>query len=125
MNLNVNRLVNASFAGLAVVVFLFIRQIAELVWHIAKLPVPADLPATPADIIAFVAGILTFIIMKKNAKATQFTGEVIVELSKVTWPPKKETLLSGVVVSVMVAVCALILFTFDTLWGTLVKMFYQ
>jgi preprotein translocase SecE subunit len=125
MNLNVNRLVNVSFAGLGIVVFLFIRQIAEVVWHLSRLPVPTEWPVTPADLIAFAAGVAVFVVLKKNNKTSTFTSEVIVELSKVTYPPRKETLLSGVVVSIMVAVCAMILFGFDTLWGTMVKLLYQ
>jgi len=125
MSLNINRLVNVSFAGVALVVFLFFRQIVETAWHIAKLPIPQDLPVMPAELIAFVIAVAAFIILKKNVRASRFANEVIVELSKVTWPPRKETLLSGVVVTIMVAICALILFGFDTLWGTLVKVLYQ
>ncbi|MBI2975236.1 MAG: preprotein translocase subunit SecE, partial [Deltaproteobacteria bacterium] len=47
------------------------------------------------------------------------------ELAKVTWPPKKETLLSTAVIAIMVAICSMIIFGFDTLWGTVVKLLYQ
>lgn len=110
--------------GLGVVVWLFVKHIADTVWGVARLPVPQSWPMTPADLIALVAAVTVFIILKKNQKVNSFVGEVVVELEKVTWPPKKETLLSSVVVSVMVAICAVILFAFDTMWGTLVKLLY-
>jgi preprotein translocase subunit SecE len=92
---------------------------------VAKLPVPQDWPFTPADLIGAVAAVAVFIILKRHKKVNQFSSEVLTELSKVTWPPKKETILSTVVIAVMVAICSVILFSFDTLWGTLVKLLYQ
>jgi preprotein translocase subunit SecE len=87
--------------------------------------VPQSWPLTPADVIALVSAVAVFVILRRNNKVTSFVDEVIVELEKVTWPPKKETLLSTVVVAVMVAISAALLFGFDTLWGTLVKLLYQ
>lgn len=123
--INTQRIVNIGFGGLAVVLGIFVRQIADLIWGIVRLPIPQDLPFTPADAIGFAVAIITFFVLRRHQKANTFTNEVVVELSKVTWPPKKETLLSTVVVGVMVGICAVILFAFDTLWGTVVKLFYQ
>lgn len=70
-------------------------------------------------------GLGTFFILLKSAKVNSFTNEVITELGKVTWPNRKETVLSTGVVSVLVGICAMILFGFDVLWGAVVKVFYQ
>jgi preprotein translocase subunit SecE len=123
--INTQRIVNVGFGGLAIVLGIFVRQIADLVWGITRLPMPQSLPFAPADAIGFAVAAITFFVLRRHQKANMFTNEVVVELSKVTWPPKKETLLSTVVVSVMVGICAVILFAFDTLWGTAVKLFYQ
>lgn len=123
--MNNQRIVDASFAALGVVGGYFVRQVADMLWGILKLPLLQNWPLSPADLLGVVIAIAVFIIFRKNTKTNAFTNEVLVELSKVTWPPRKETLLSTVVVTIMVAICALILFGFDTLWGTLVKVLYQ
>ncbi|OGQ06854.1 MAG: preprotein translocase subunit SecE [Deltaproteobacteria bacterium RIFCSPLOWO2_12_FULL_40_28] len=55
-------------------------------------------------------------------KISAFVNDVVVELGKVTWPQRKETVLSAVVVIVMVGIASVFLFTFDTLWGSLVQV---
>lgn len=119
------KIINGAFVGLAVVVWFLVRQIADTVWGLVKLPYPADWPVTPADLIGTVSAIAVFIILKRHQRVNEFSTEVLAELSKVTWPVKKETLLSTVVVCVMVAICSLMLFGFDTIWGTVVKLLYQ
>lgn len=124
MNTN-KKIINGALAGLAIVIWFLMRQVADTVWDIFRLPLPQNLPVAPSDLIGAVIAAAVFIIIKRYQKMNEFMDEAVTELSKVTWPPKKETLLSAVVVSGMVAVCALILFAFDTLWGTVVKLFYQ
>ncbi len=123
--MNNQRIVDGAFAALGVVGGYFVRQVADMLWGILKLPLLQDWPLSPADMMGIVVAVAIFIIFRKNTKTNTFTNEVLVELSKVTWPPRKETLLSTVVVTIMVAICSLILFGFDTLWGTLVKVLYQ
>ncbi|MBI2341757.1 MAG: preprotein translocase subunit SecE [Deltaproteobacteria bacterium] len=123
--MNNARWVNISFVVLGVVAFLFMRQAADVAWTLLKLPVPSDWPVVPADLIGAAAGVAVFFVLKKNRKAGDFFNEVVAELAKVTWPPKKETLLSTAVIAIMVAICSMIIFGFDTLWGTVVKLLYQ
>ncbi len=122
---NTKRIVNIGFVALAAVVGYFVLQVTDTLWGVFRFHAPQDLPFTPAQLIGVVAGVIVFILVKRNNRIVQFCDEVVAELAKVTWPPKKETLLSTVVVSIMVGICALILFCFDTLWGTLVKLLYQ
>ncbi|PIR20484.1 MAG: preprotein translocase subunit SecE [Deltaproteobacteria bacterium CG11_big_fil_rev_8_21_14_0_20_47_16] len=49
-------------------------------------------------------------------------NEVAQELSKVTWPPRKETVVSAGVIAVLVGIVSLILVGFDTLWQKLVGL---
>jgi preprotein translocase subunit SecE len=122
--MNNQRIVDGAFGALGVVGGYFVRQVADTLWGILRLPLPQEWPVSPSDLMGIASAVAIFIIFRKNAKANTFTNEVLVELSKVTWPPRKETLLSTVVVTIMVAICSLILFGFDTLWGTLVKVLY-
>jgi preprotein translocase subunit SecE len=49
-------------------------------------------------------------------------NEVMVELSRVTWPTQKETTTSTIVVIVMVVISGLILGFLDYLWTALLKL---
>jgi len=104
---------------------LLFREILQTVWVLARLPIPADWVVSPVDMLAGAVGLVTFLVLLRNAKVNSFTNEVITELGKVTWPNKKETVLSTGVVSVLVGICAVILFGFDMIWGSVVKVFYQ
>jgi len=105
--------------------WLLFREIFQSVWVLADLPAPHDWVLSPPDFIAIGGGIAIFVILLKNTRVNTFTNEVINELGKVVWPNRKETVISTGVVSVLVGICAIILFLFDTLWGTLVRIFYQ
>lgn len=119
------RIIVSTFALAGVVGWFVVRSVLDTVWGVARLPIKADWAIEPPDIAGIAAGIAVFVLLFYNQKANTFLDEVVGELSKVTWPPRKETVLSAGVVSVMVAICALILFTFDTLWGSVVKLLYQ
>jgi len=105
--------------------WLLFREIVATLWVVAHLPIPEGWIVLPSDMIAAVLGITTFVILLKNQRVVIFTNEVITELSKVVWPNRKETVISTGVVSVLVAICAVILFSFDMVWGALVRIFYQ
>lgn len=105
--------------------WLLFREIMATVWVVARLPLPADWIMAPSDMIAAAVGLSTFVVLLRNEKVNTFVNEVITELAKVTWPNRKETVLSTGVVSVLVGICSIILFGFDMLWGALVKILYQ
>lgn len=118
------RWIQISYLFLAALTWWFFFHFMDTVWDIANIPVPADWFLMPAQIVAFIAAIIVFIVLQRNEKINQFSNEVATELSKVTWPERKETLLSAGVISIMIAICALILFAFDSIWGTVVKLVY-
>jgi preprotein translocase subunit SecE len=70
-----------------------------------------------------VAGIATYIAWKNEelfALATEVTGE----LRKVTWPSRKETVQSTIVVIVTTIVSSLLLGFFDGVWAWATRMIY-
>jgi preprotein translocase SecE subunit len=69
--------------------------------------------------IAISAGL--FGILYRNARTTQFMNEVMVELSRVTWPTQKETSSATVVVIVMVIISGMILGLLDYTWTQLLR----
>jgi preprotein translocase SecE subunit len=119
------KIVSLIYLACGLVSWLLFRELVAAIWVVAHLPMPVDWVVAPADLIAAAMGVATFVILWRNARVVAFTNEVLTELGKVVWPARKETALSTGVVSVLVAICAVILFFFDMMWGALVRIFYQ
>jgi len=117
--------ISLIYLACAVITWLITREIVATIWAIAHLPQLVDWMISPSDIIAAVIALIGFVILLKNEKINIFTNEVITELAEVTWPKPKETVMSTVVVSVLVGICAGILFSFDMFWGLLIRIFYN
>ena len=117
--------VSLIYLACGFVAWMLFREMFASIWVIARLPMPADWMVSPVDMLAVVMGIVTFVVLLKNQRVNTFTNEVLTETGKVTWPNRKETVLSTGVVSVLVGICAVILFGFDMLWGAIVRVFYQ
>jgi preprotein translocase subunit SecE len=60
----------------------------------------------------------------KNERLYELAGEVVTELSKVTWPTREETFTSTIVVIVTVIVSSLFLGVFDWIWAALARFIY-
>lgn len=60
-------------------------------------------------IFSFVIGAILFIALYRSEKINQFMNEVVVELSRVTWPTQKDTGSATVVVIIMVVASGLVL----------------
>jgi preprotein translocase SecE subunit len=117
--------ISLIYLACSFLLWLFARELTQTVWLVAKLPMPADWIVSPPEMVAIGIGLANFVILLRNAQVNAFTNEVITELAKVVWPNGKETVLSTGVVSVLVGICSMILFMFDMLWGSLVRMLYQ
>jgi preprotein translocase SecE subunit len=57
-----------------------------------------------------------------NSKAVNFVDDVFSEAHKVTWPNLETTAKSTVVVSIMIAIAAGVLFAIDWVWGVFFKV---
>ncbi len=117
--------VSLIYLACGLVAWMLSREMFASIWVIARLPMPADWIVSPIDMLAVVMGIATFVVLLKNQRVNTFTNEVLTETGKVTWPNRKETVLSTGVVSVLVGICAVILVGFDMLWGAIIRVFYQ
>ncbi len=119
------KLVSLIYLACGFVAWLIFRELFATVWALAHLPQPVDWVLAPSEIVAIVLGVLTFVVLVRNKLVNTFTNDTITELGKVTWPNRKETVISTGVVSVLVGIAAGILFGFDVLWGALIRIFYQ
>ena len=117
--------VNIGFSLIALVVFFVSKQVMLLVFDLFRLPVFDEWVVSLPVITALVLGLVTFFGLKKWNAANQFGLEVVSELAKVTWPLRKETLVSTVIVAIMVGIASLFLVTFDTVWAFLTTKFFS
>ena len=115
--------VDLSMALTGVAFWFLLRQMFGQVWEVFRLPLYSEWPVQLPSVAALVLALLAFALTKRNKKTMTFLDEVSIELAKVTWPKGKDTLASTGVIIVMVGIASVILFLFDTLWGTLTKSF--
>ena len=116
--MNPKRWVFLSYGLTAVVLFFVFRQMLGVVWDYFRWPLFEEWVVTLPDLVSLGFAGFSFIGLRQNQKATDFMLDVVAELSKVTWPMRKETLVSAVIVVIMVGIASVILSVFDTVWGT-------
>jgi len=107
-----NKIVHLMFAVGALLAAFLLSKTGDWVWsYFAK---PNELVINGvALLIAASAAVIAY----KNERVFAAATEVTRELEKVTWPTRKETSAATIVVIVTVAIAAIILFTFDYIWG--------
>ena len=71
-----------------------------------------------ASILAFAA---LFFGLYRNREVNKFMNEVMVELSRVSWPTQQEAGASTFVVVVMVLISGVVLWVLDNVWVALLK----
>lgn len=71
--------------------------------------------------LAVLAGGLLFVGLYRSEQANQFMNEVVVELSRVTWPTTKDTSSATMIVIVMVLISGIVLGLLDYCWIQLLK----
>jgi len=72
-------------------------------------------------ISVLVAGII-FVLLYRHEKANVFMNEVMMELSRVSWPTQKETSSATMVVVIMVMISGMVLGFLDYLWTELLRL---
>jgi preprotein translocase subunit SecE len=112
-----NKYVHLMFAIGTLVLAFLLAKTTEWVWsYVAK---PNDLIINGAAVlVAVTAGYLAY----RNERVFAAAYDVTTELEKVTWPSRKETYAATIVVIVTVSISSIILWGFDTLWGTLANL---
>ena len=110
--------VNLSYLALAVLVAFVVFSLG------LKISSTWDMEARVKNLelilrgVSLVLGALVFRFLSKNEDTNQFMNEVVVELSRVTWPTQKETSSATVVVIIMVLISGMVLGFLDYVWTT-------
>ena len=125
--LGVERWVQFAYAACAVTLAWFLIKSSTAVWTILADNVDA-VPEPNSTMIAVGAGLVAFIsavIAYRSTKIHTFVLEVCVELSKVTWPTRKETWSQTVVVLIVSVIAAIILGVYDAVWSHITDLIYN
>ena len=125
--LRVERWVQFAYAACAITLAWFLIKSSTAIWTILADTVDA-VPEPNATIIAVGAGLvalMTAVIAYRSQKIHTFVVEVCVELSKVTWPTRKETWSQTIVVIIVSIIAAIILGVFDAVWSQITDFIYN
>ena len=125
--LGVERWVQFAYAACAITLAWFLIKSSTAVWTILADNVDA-VPEPNATLISVASGLIAFIaavIAYRSKKVHTFVVEVCVELSKVTWPTRKETWSQTIVVVIVSIIAAIILGVFDGIWSTITDLIYN
>ena len=119
VTLGLERWVQFAFVVIAFATFFIGAKLIEFVW---------DYFASPNDLVvtgsAAIIGVLTGFLLYRHPRVSVLANEVAGELSKVTWPSRKETSRSTLVVIVTSIIAAFYLGVFDSLWSAFTDLIY-
>jgi preprotein translocase subunit SecE len=117
--LGLERWVQFGFVLLAGVTFFIGDKLITLIWSYFAEPNGTIVSGASAII-----GILTGYLLYRHPKLNPLAHEVAGELAKVTWPSRKETWTSTVVVIITSIIAAAYLGAFDAIWSGFTDLIY-
>jgi preprotein translocase subunit SecE len=118
--LGLNRWVQYVFVVIAALVLWIADKLILLVWQIWA--EPNDVVAT---VLSAALGVTTALVLYRTEKSHRLVVDVVSELSKVTWPSRKETYASTIVVIVTSIIAAAVVGSFDFVWSAITDLLYK
>jgi len=125
--LGVERWVQFAYAACAIALAWVLIKSSNAIWTILADSVDA-VPEPNATAIAVGAGLVAFIsavVAYRSKKVHTFVVEVCVELSKVSWPTRKETWSQTIIVIIVSIIAAIILGVYDAVWSHITDLIYN
>jgi preprotein translocase subunit SecE len=125
--LGVERWVQFAYAACAIALAWLLIKSSDAIWTLLADTVDV-VPEPNETIIAVGAGLISLIaavVAYRSQKIHTFVVEVCVELSKVTWPTRKETWSQTIIVIVVSIIAAIILGVFDAVWSQITDFIYD
>jgi preprotein translocase subunit SecE len=118
--LGLNRWVQYVFVVLAAFVLWLANKLVILVWQ--NWAEPNEVVAT---VLSAAIAVSLALYGYRNEKSHRLVVDVVSELSKVTWPSRKETYASTIVVVVTSIIAAAIIGSFDFVWSAITDLLYK
>ncbi len=122
----IQRYVVFAYLALGLVLFVTLDQVFGAIVYGAGMPNPALVGSklSVATLIALALAVGGAFFGYKHPKASEFSKDVVTELRKVSWPSRKETQHSTVVVIITTLIIAAMLGVFDFIWSELTGLIY-
>jgi preprotein translocase subunit SecE len=118
--LGLTRWVQYVFVVGAALLLWFLDKVATVVWQ--------NFAEPPAVVITAVSGVISIIaavVVYRTESAHTLVTQVVAELAKVSWPSRKETYASTIVVIVTSLIAAGIVGGFDFVWSFFTDLLYK
>ncbi|MCB1214735.1 MAG: preprotein translocase subunit SecE [Deltaproteobacteria bacterium] len=125
MNGSYRRIVEIVLAATAVGLFVMLFKLFDKFWSLFNFSVATNFWQNPTFWAGFAISFGLWFLVRRSEKSMVFLDEVALELSRVIWPERGDTVKSSGVILVLIAIAALVIFVFDGLWGTLMEKFLQ
>jgi len=119
-SLGLDRWVQYVFVVVAAFFLWFLDKVATLVWQ--NFAEPPSVVITAAAAVISIGGTVA---LYRNERAHTLVTDVVSELAKVTWPSRKETYASTIVVIVTSLIAAGVVGAFDFVWSFLTDLLYK
>ena len=100
-------------------IFLYILFYVGNLFNIESKLANYELVFSVVGVMVLIGSIVAF---NKNQKSIKFTGEVVDEFTRVTWPKKVEVRAATIVVTLFIIICGVILGIFDVAIGRLIAL---
>jgi preprotein translocase subunit SecE len=118
--LGLSRWVQYVFVVVAAFVFWLTDKLITLGWQYVDEPNDVIVTALSA-----VVGVGVALGLYRNEKSHRLVVDVVSELSKVSWPSRKETYASTIIVIVTSIIAAAIVGSFDFVWSAITDLLYK
>jgi preprotein translocase subunit SecE len=118
--LGLERWVQLTFVAIALLLVWLLDHVISGVWYFF-----ADPDESVVTLASVLIGVFTAAALYRHRPSYTLTHEVVDELSKVTWPTRKETSSSTVTVVIVSLIAAFVLFMFDTVWSSVTDLVYK
>jgi preprotein translocase subunit SecE len=118
--LGLTRWVQYVFVLVAALTFWIANKLITLGW--ANFAEPNDVGATVA---AAAVGLAVGFALYRHEKSHRLVTEVVSELTKVTWPSRRETYASTIIVVITSLIAAAIVGSFDFVWSAITDLLYK
>jgi preprotein translocase subunit SecE len=119
-SLGLSRWIQYVFVVIAALLLWFLDKAATVVWQNFAEP-----PAVVITALSAVGSLAITVFLYRNERTRDLVTDVVTELSKVTWPSRKETYASTIVVVITSLIAAAIIGAFDFVWSYVTDFLYK
>lgn len=119
-SLGLDRWVQIAFMAFALLLLWLLDKIITLIWDRFAEPTPSLV-----TLLAGVIAIGTTLVLYRQEKVSRVAHEIVGELTKVSWPSRRETQVSTLVVIITSVIAAIIIGAFDAAWSAITDLIYK